>query len=169
MKSEKKISTEKKVSKKSLLAGVALIATLLTVLGYSVAVDKGALTAWISVAYGVLVSVFLVAQIYGFVVSQVKYVENIEKAKLKVLEVEGLLDSSPENSTQKMGAGLVPMGCFFCGVDSGPVLTFFLWLIGAGITATICILIGSALKGRFSHEDKMVMKPLEAERGLGDE
>jgi hypothetical protein len=156
-------NSQKEPSKKVLLTGVLVIATLLTVLGYSVAVDKGIAAAWISVAYGVLVSVFLVAQIYGFVISQVKYVDSIEKAKLKVLEVEGIVESSGSPRNSNLG-GIAPLGCFFCGVDSGPVLTFFIWLVGAGILATICILLGSFLKGQFSGESRMVLKPMEAEK-----
>ena len=156
-------SVDKGPSKKFLLSGVVLIACLLTVLGYSVAADKGAAAAWISVAYGLLVSIFLVAQIYGFVLSQVKYVDSIEKAKFKVLEVEGIISPSSDGS-KKLTAQLAPLGCFFCGVDSGPVLTFFVWLIGAGVLATIFVLMGSILRGKFSNESKMVLRPLEVEK-----
>jgi hypothetical protein len=109
------------------------------------------------------VSLFLVAQIFGFVFSQVKYVDSIERGKFKVLEVEGLLESDHSRTPDKLSP-LAPLGCFFCGVDSGPVLTFFIWLIGAGVLATIFVLVGSLLRGKFTQESRMVLKPLEAER-----
>lgn len=45
---------------------------------------------WAAGVYAVLVTFFLGAQIVGFVLTQVNYVEAVEQAKFKVLEVEGL-------------------------------------------------------------------------------
>lgn len=145
----------------SLLVGILVMGILLTTLGFSVARDQGLKAAWISVSYGVLVTGFLLAQIYGFVVSQIQYVDRVEKTKLQVLEVEGILEK-PKSTV----ANAAPLGCFFCGVDSGPVLTFFLWLVGAGVAATLCFLFWALVRGKFSSSNKNESQPLRAE-GLG--
>jgi hypothetical protein len=49
-------------------------------------------------------------------------------------------------------------------VDSKPVLTFFLWLIGAGVVASVCFLIWGMLTGKFSSDEKSSMIPLEVEK-----
>jgi len=67
-----------------------LLALLMTGMGFAIGKDWGYGAAFASAVYGILVSVFLAAQVYGFVVSQVKYSESIEDAKFKVLEVEGI-------------------------------------------------------------------------------
>lgn len=53
---------------------------------------------WAAAAYAVLVSLFLAAQVVGFVLSQVKYVDSVEQAKFKVLEAEGLLAEIPHEA-----------------------------------------------------------------------
>lgn len=53
---------------------------------------------WAAGVYAALVTLFLGAQIVGFVLTQVRYVEAVEQAKFKVLEVEGLM---PEPSREK--------------------------------------------------------------------
>lgn len=40
--------------------------------------------------YGVLISIFLGVQIYGFVLSQINYSESVEDAKFDLLEREGI-------------------------------------------------------------------------------
>ncbi len=140
-----------------LLAGILLMGVLLATLGFSVARDQGQMAAILSMIYGILVTVFLLAQVYGFVISQVSYVDRVEKTKWKVLEVEGLVEKSKNK---------IPIGCFFCGVDSGPVLTFFIWLVGAGVGATVCFLVWGLLRGKFSSKNISESRPLDVE-GMG--
>lgn len=67
-----------------------LLAFLMTGLGFLIGKDWGYGAAYASATYGVLVSIFLGAQVYGFIVSQVKYSDTVEEAKFKVLEAEGI-------------------------------------------------------------------------------
>ena len=61
----------------------------------------------------------------------------------------------------------VAMPCLYCGVDSGPVLTFFIILIGAGLLGFVCVLIWGWSKGKFSDEHSSSMIPLEIEKEKG--
>ena len=71
--------------------GFALVlAFLMSGLGFLVGKDWGYGAAFAAAVYGVLVSVFLAAQIYGFVVSQVHYSESVENTKFAMLEGEGI-------------------------------------------------------------------------------
>jgi len=56
------------------------------------------------------------------------------------------------------------LSCLVCGVDSKPVLTFFLWLIGAGVVGSVCFLVWGTLTGKFSTDEKSSMIPLEVEK-----
>lgn len=56
--------------------------------------------------------------------------------------------------------GLFP--CLVCGVDSGPVLSFFVWLVGGALLATILILFWAASKGKFKSKH-LELKSIEAE------
>jgi hypothetical protein len=49
---------------------------------------QGAMYA--SIGYGILVSLFLAAQLWGFVSTQTSYVKDVERVKYQVLEVEGI-------------------------------------------------------------------------------
>lgn len=53
--------------------------------------------------------------------------------------------------------------CLVCGVDSKPVLTFFIWLIGAGVLGSFCVLVWGYLSGKFSTEEASSMIPLNVE------
>jgi hypothetical protein len=53
--------------------------------------------------------------------------------------------------------------CLVCGVDSGPPLTFFLWLVGAGLAASACVLAWGAVTGKFDDEKGVSRIPLQQE------
>jgi hypothetical protein len=53
-----------------------------------------------------------------------------------------------------------------CGVDSGPVLTFFLWLVGLVLLASICVLFWGILSGKFSTDEASAQIPLDVERDV---
>jgi uncharacterized membrane protein (UPF0136 family) len=76
---------------RALLGGFAL-GSLMIVLAYVVGSDWNAGARVATVVYAVLVTVFLLAQIIGFVASQVSYSQAVEEAKFEVLEVEGVGD-----------------------------------------------------------------------------
>ena len=59
-------------------------------LSFLVGRDWGPGAAIVSVVYAVLVTIFLVAQIVGFIASQVTYSESVEATKFQVLEAEGI-------------------------------------------------------------------------------
>jgi len=78
------------MSKKIFYLLILLIGSGLIFLGYAVGGDWGE-GAQMSVAlYGALVTIFLAAQLWGFVVSQITYVDSIERAKFELLEIEGI-------------------------------------------------------------------------------
>lgn len=53
--------------------------------------------------------------------------------------------------------------CLVCGVDSGPVLSFFFWMVGAGVLGSICFLVWAIQSGKFKNEDKLADTPLRVE------
>jgi hypothetical protein len=53
--------------------------------------------------------------------------------------------------------------CLVCGVDSGPVLTFFFWLVGGGVLAFLAIGFWAYLNGKFSAHRASAELPLQAE------
>ncbi len=55
--------------------------------------------------------------------------------------------------------------CLVCGVDSGPTLTFFFWLIGGAFIAGICILCWGFATKKFASEGVENM-PLIAEEKI---
>lgn len=68
-------------------------AGVLLLLGFTVLLvvlprTLGDQTAYICVAYAVLSTLFLGAQVWGFVVTQMHYSESVEEAKFAVLELE---------------------------------------------------------------------------------
>lgn len=67
-----------------------LLAFAMSGLGFLIGKDWGYGAAFAASVYGVLVSVFLIAQVYGFVLSQVQYSESVEDVKFKVFEAEGI-------------------------------------------------------------------------------
>ena len=54
--------------------------------------------------------------------------------------------------------------CLVCGVDSGPVLKFFVFVVGAGILGTLCVLSWGVLTGKFSFGEQPASLPLQAEK-----
>ena len=74
---------------RTLFLGFAM-GTLTIILAFLVGSNWGPGAAWASVAYAILVTLFLLAQIVGFVMTQVTYSESVEVTKFQVLEVEGI-------------------------------------------------------------------------------
>jgi hypothetical protein len=56
--------------------------------------------------------------------------------------------------------------CLFCGVDSKPVLTFFIWLIGSAVLASFCIMLWGLFSGKFGSEETTSMIPINAEKEI---
>jgi len=71
-----------------LVGFVILLGSALVGLCLSLVSETGKMAAYTSAFYAVLVTLFLLAQIYGFVLSQVKYEENVESVKYTMLENE---------------------------------------------------------------------------------
>lgn len=53
--------------------------------------------------------------------------------------------------------------CLYCGVDSGPVLSFFIWMIGAGLLAFFCFYGWGYINGKFQNDESAALIPLEVE------
>lgn len=45
----------------------------------------------------------------------------------------------------------IPMGCLYCGVDSGPVLSFFILLVGVGLLGFVCFFVWGRISGKFNN------------------
>jgi len=144
-----------------ILALLALLGTL-SGLSFLMGSDWGQGAAWATAIYGILISLFLGLQIYGFVYSQVHYSENVEDAKFDLLEREGIITNG--SSASKTGPLLLP--CLYCGVDSGPALNFFIWMIGGGLLAFLCFYGWGYFNGKFSNDENASRIPLEAEEGM---
>jgi hypothetical protein len=56
--------------------------------------------------------------------------------------------------------------CLYCGVDSGPALTFFIWIVGAGLLAFLSFLLWGRLSGKFSNDESASEIPLEIEKDV---
>lgn len=105
---------------------------------------------WASVAalvYTALVTVFLAFQLWAFVLSQVKYSEEVENKKFIVLDAE-----------KKEW-----LSCLVCGVDSAPMIRFFVFLIGSGLLASALILIWALRNGKFKDEVNAGKIPMNVE------
>jgi len=76
-------------SKKALVMAF-LLGTALIVLAAVAGSHWGAGARVASMIYAGLVTLFLVAQIYGFVVSQTQFSDSVEDSKFQVLDVEGV-------------------------------------------------------------------------------
>ncbi len=74
---------------------ILVVGTSLILLGYLIGSDWGEGAQVSVVFYGVLVTIFLAAQLWGFVVSQINYVDRIERAKFELLEIEGIKCKRP--------------------------------------------------------------------------
>lgn len=59
-----------------------------------------------------------------------------------------------------------PLFCLVCGVDSGPTLTFFFWLVGGGLLAFASIGLWAYLTGKFRSQDATAEIPLKIEGGM---
>jgi hypothetical protein len=60
------------------------------------------------------------------------------------------------------------LGCLVCGIDSGPVVTFFLWLVGAGMLALFSFIAWAWFRGHMSFAEEPSDLCLRAE-GLDHE
>ncbi len=78
------------MSKKIFYLLILMVGSGLIFLGYAIGGDWGDGAQGSVVLYGILVTVFLAAQLWGFVVSQMTYVESVERAKFELLEIEGI-------------------------------------------------------------------------------
>lgn len=54
--------------------------------------------------------------------------------------------------------------CLYCGVDSGPALQFFIWMIGGGLLAFLCFYGWGYFNGKFSNDESASQIPLDVER-----
>lgn len=59
----------------------------------------------------------------------------------------------------------VPLFCLVCGVDSGPTLTFFFWLVGGSLLAFACLGFWGYLTGKFRSQGATAEIPLKIEGG----
>jgi hypothetical protein len=69
---------------------------------------------------------------------------------------------------QKQKDRLNFLPCLMCGVDSGPVLSFFFWLIGGVLLASVLVLLWAISTEKFDDKKNLKMKPIEVE-GATDE
>lgn len=76
------------------IAGSVLGFGSLTALSFLMGSDWGNGASVATGVYAILISVFLILQVYGFVHSQVSYSENVEDAKFDLLEREGIFSSA---------------------------------------------------------------------------
>ena len=60
-------------------------------------------------------------------------------------------------------ARFASLPCLYCGVDSGPVLGFFAWIVGAGLLAFVSFLIWGKYTGKFVDEKSAAEIPLQRE------
>ena len=56
------------------------------------------------------------------------------------------------------------LGCFFCGVDSTPLLVVFIGIIGGLALATVFTFVGLWMRGRWDDPEKTKFEVFEAER-----
>ncbi len=56
------------------------------------------------------------------------------------------------------------LGCFYCGVDSKPLLYFLVGMIGSLALATVCTGIGWYLKGGFKDSEDLKNEVFKAEQ-----
>ncbi len=66
---------------------------------------------------------------------------------------------------EKLKRGLRLFPCLYCGVDSGPVIRFFIFFIGAGILATLCWLIWAIGTKKLRDDDEISSFPIKVEEG----
>lgn len=55
------------------------------------------------------------------------------------------------------------MPCLYCGVDSGPALSFFIWMIGGVVLAFLCFYGWGFYNGKFNDDETVAQIPLNAE------
>jgi hypothetical protein len=55
------------------------------------------------------------------------------------------------------------LACFYCGVDSTPLIVFFALIVGSGVLS-LCCFIGWAILNGHHHDEGLAAAALEAER-----
>ncbi len=58
--------------------------------------------------------------------------------------------------------GRIWLPCLVCGVDSGPVLTFFFWIVGCGVLGFIALGVWAYLTGKL-RPSAAAKRPLQVE------
>jgi nitrogen fixation-related uncharacterized protein len=53
--------------------------------------------------------------------------------------------------------------CFYCGVDSKPLIVFFLCTMGLLVLGSVMVMVWSVARGQWSDSEKVKFKVLEAE------
>lgn len=64
--------------------------------------------------------------------------------------------------------GHCSLPCLYCGVDSGPALNFFIWMIGGGLLAFFCFYGWGLVNGKFGNDREVSRVPLEVENEEGN-
>ncbi len=54
--------------------------------------------------------------------------------------------------------------CFYCGVDSKPLIVFFLTTLGLGVLGSVLIFAWSVLSGQWDNSEKAKFKVIEVEK-----
>jgi hypothetical protein len=55
--------------------------------------------------------------------------------------------------------------CLYCGVDSGPVIRFFIFFVGAGVLGSFCWLIWAWATHKLRDDDEISSFPITVEEG----
>ncbi len=55
-------------------------------------------------------------------------------------------------------------GCFYCGVDSTPIIIFLVGLIGSLVLGTVFLGVSFAMRGRFQNTEEQRFDVFEAEQ-----
>jgi len=67
------------------------------------------------------------------------------------------------NLLAKNRASKYSLPCLYCGVDSGPALSLFLWVVGCAVVGSICLYIWARINGKFDDTEKLSRIPIENE------
>jgi hypothetical protein len=54
--------------------------------------------------------------------------------------------------------------CFYCGVDSKPLILFYALIVGSGVLSLLCFVAWALINGHLRAEGPLSRAPLEAER-----
>lgn len=56
--------------------------------------------------------------------------------------------------------------CLYCGVDSGPALSLFFWVVGCALVGSICFYGWAKINKKFDNSEKLSRIPIEQEEKL---